>query len=127
MARAEHHPGWRERHSEPAALAGNAPPHTNHGASAEDEDRTRMLCLAQTNRRAGIRDHQVSNGFSAALFTQTEQGQRGVAAALSRVKFETHGRIAAAVEKLTAKRLLSSQQCFNCLKNSAPSAYLLAC
>ena len=26
MARAEHHPGWRERHSEPAALAGNAPP-----------------------------------------------------------------------------------------------------
>ncbi len=26
MARAEHHPGWRERHSAPAALAGNAPP-----------------------------------------------------------------------------------------------------
>jgi len=26
MVSAEHHPGWRERHSEPAALAGNAPP-----------------------------------------------------------------------------------------------------
>ena len=86
-----------------------------------------MLCLAQTDRRAGIRNHQVSDGFSAVLFTQTEQGQRGVAAGLSRVEFETHGRIASAVEKFTAKRLLSTQQCFNCLKNSAPGAYLLAC
>lgn len=44
VAREEHHPGWRERHSEPAPLpASQCHANADHGAPPEDESGTSPL------------------------------------------------------------------------------------
>ena len=50
-----------------------------------------------------LQDHQVGDGLSAVLVARIGGGARRVVFGVPRVEFETHGRIASAVVKFTAK------------------------
>jgi len=67
VARDVHHPGWRERHSEPALLRDNATPMQSMAHRLESKAGRALYALRKTNGRTRIRHHQVGDGLSPVL------------------------------------------------------------
>jgi hypothetical protein len=76
LGRESHHRPWHERFTEPAPLAEPGDALAKMKQSPEDPGRTRPVRAAQTNRRAGVRHHQVGDGISRVLAARTRRGAR---------------------------------------------------
>ncbi len=94
VAREDHHPHWRERHTEPPPLPEGATPHQTMAHSLKTLAGAAAYALRKQTVEPVFGVNQVGDGFSSVLPARFEEGDRGVESGVPGVECEAHGRIA---------------------------------